>query len=55
MSTANVRKSSIFIPLDVLNSQHGCFICFKFFVDYHPGFCIKLGFLLISDKGMGIR
>ncbi|SFU71666.1 hypothetical protein SAMN05216364_10952, partial [Porphyromonadaceae bacterium KHP3R9] len=26
MSTANVRKSSIFIPLDVLNSQHGCFI-----------------------------
>ena len=26
MSTANVRKFPIFIPLDVLNSQHGCFI-----------------------------
>lgn len=26
MSTANVRKFHIFIPLDVLNSQHECFI-----------------------------
>lgn len=32
MSTANVRKFHIFIPLDVLNSQHGCFICVKFYL-----------------------
>jgi len=41
MSTANVRKSSIFIPLDVLNSQHGCFITLFFLpiILFCLGFC----------------